>query len=546
MYCTGDGLGSSRISSGSLSRLKSKFEDVARWVDSPTEKYYVPTLRGLRILGGEEPYKKRTESDYAELKKGQVIFTGHEFFKTLKEYLLGRPEKRARVTEYQQWLSRRFFKGQRVALTPREEGMDEETENRVHLMVGEREHPIEQWGDGTQAMIALTFLPYMKQRGPEHKGEDRYVQFYIEEPEVHLHPGLQRVLLDSWRDFDGVQIFMTTHSNHFLDMSTAHEDVSIYTFQRKEDGVAVSWKDRDALEAVRLLGARPSSVVLVNCTIWVEGPTDRETLVGLLELYQDWLAEREEVGLRLLEDLHYSFVFLGGSLISKLKWVAGDEGLDVEKVSKDVFFVSDSDGLFRVEDEENKGRWYEWKRESEGEYKQIVWDVVDGKFADLEGKAYASLVPADWESKAIPAKLTRHIKLQEKLKDRFGLLEVRELENLHPRDLLTAYFKITCSEATPLSVTDEELRVWYLGDVFREEMNRQAITDTGGRVWSDGDRSSEGKGTLSTLRKKELATFAVGYYRQQIFEEGGSWEEAVPLELRSLVEHLDAFIRKHN
>ena len=59
------------------------------------------------------------------------------------------------------------------------------------------------------------------------------------------------------------------------------------------------------------LGVRNSSVFLSNCTIWVEGITDRKYIKKYLDLYL------KEKGLlnRYQENLHYSFLEYAGSNI---------------------------------------------------------------------------------------------------------------------------------------------------------------------------------------------------------------------------------------
>ena len=68
----------------------------------------------------------------------------------------------------------------------------------------------------------------------------------IEEPEVHLHPKFQAVMIDLIIEIakKGVQIFITTHSEYVLlhfqtkiaNKTLTVDDVAIYEFKRKKEG----------------------------------------------------------------------------------------------------------------------------------------------------------------------------------------------------------------------------------------------------------------------------------------------------------------------
>ena len=128
-----------------------------------------------------------------------------------------------------------------------------------------------------------------------NKGKNLLV--FIEEPEQLLHPGLQRKLIETLlneKGFEKFQYYITTHSNHFLDTTFDFSKISIYSLRKKfqdeanEEEIAnfsienLSSGDKSSLE---LLGVRNSSVFLSNCTIWVEGITDRMYFKHYLALY---------------------------------------------------------------------------------------------------------------------------------------------------------------------------------------------------------------------------------------------------------------------
>ncbi len=222
---------------------------------------------------------------------------------------------------------------------------------------------------------------------------DKRLLVFCEEPELYLHPSLQRTLLTVLHQFPDNQYFLTTHSNHFLDLTLDFIDVSVYTFQKGLEQVQsdernarfeienITNEDNRSLE---LLGVRNSSVFLSNCTIWVEGITDRRYFRAYLTLYQDSLPTEAR---RFQEDLHYSFLEYGGANITHFSFLdATPDPIVVERLCSKLFLVTDEDNA--------KGD-----------------------------------------------KAARHDELKEKLKERYYCLECKEVENLLPPHIIKAVVK---------------------------------------------------------------------------------------------------------
>jgi hypothetical protein len=323
------------------------------------KRCYVPMLRGMRPpltpdlagqakeVGVDDLYKSRTRHDYFfghdDLRSrggygDQQIFTGLGLYGNLRERLLARTQAiRDSVSKYELFLSEHFFAGQGVTLVPVEDGHNDV----VHIKIGDNaDYPIHQLGDGMQSLIICTY-PIVTEIEPGSL-------FFLEEPDLCMHPSLQRAFLEVLKTYHremGHQFFLTTHSNHLLDLLEDIALVSIFSFSEiagettscvdssQADGRAgsesskleprfriraSSLRDRQTLLE---LGVRPSATFLANATIWVEGVSDCAYLRAYMEAFVHYLKRRgglwgETLAQRLeqyKEDRHYAFVEYSGA-----------------------------------------------------------------------------------------------------------------------------------------------------------------------------------------------------------------------------------------
>ena len=348
MRCTQDGMNHAKIGANLkpvIEKYYEKYETDFNTALNPPKftNIFIPILRGLRPIAStnyEDWYKAKIIQDYFGKQPSFIIFTGLSAYDDIRNHLLGNLTQRKLIKDYEEYLSSSFFDNKEVTLIP---SVDTE---HLNIKIGnEKEQPIFELGDGIQSIIIVTLPLFL------HRGEN--VLLFIDEPEKLMHPGLQRKLVNTLlcqEGFENFQYFITTHSNHLLDITLDYKNISIFSFHKElneNDGDEnipkfiiqnLSAGDHNALE---LLGVRNSSVFLSNCTIWVEGITDRKYLRKYLEMYLISIDEIEKYR----EDFHYSFVEYGGNNIAHWSFLDSEENpINVDRLCGKIFLIADRDG----------------------------------------------------------------------------------------------------------------------------------------------------------------------------------------------------------
>jgi predicted ATPase len=100
---------------------------------------------------------------------------------------------------------------------------------------------------------------------------------FLEEPESHLHPGVQRFLLEKVAQ-EGRQVFLTTHSPVIL---SAVPNASIYQVRYSDRTTSIRKvkADSDLSQLLADVGVRNSDVLLSDAVLFVEGPSDRDSIL---------------------------------------------------------------------------------------------------------------------------------------------------------------------------------------------------------------------------------------------------------------------------
>lgn len=116
---------------------------------------------------------------------------------------------------------------------------------------------------------------------------------FIEEPEVHMHPGLARVVASYLRErSDKSQIFMTTHSTDFIDF-VAFQNVFLVSRDITNHTVSeLLAADEAVLRVPSELGLRLSSFFMFDRLVFVEGPSDEAVIRQLARTLNIEFAKR--------------------------------------------------------------------------------------------------------------------------------------------------------------------------------------------------------------------------------------------------------------
>jgi predicted ATP-dependent endonuclease of OLD family len=325
-------------------------------------KYYIPTLRTAHFLyeQNNKNYIKiendillDTLNKYYELDKSNVeVFTGIHLYKDILNARNSRREIRELFQNFEEFISKNFFNNKQIDIVA-EFNKDESLKGNnifenisVHISGESKTRFLYELGDGIQAVVILIYKIFMAKEGSF---------IFIDEPEINLHPGMQRLFLEQITTNDdlikkNLTYFITTHSNHFLDLTIEKENVSIYAFSQKlnsngEKHFVIKNVNSGDNCILKELGVNNSSVFMANCSIWVEGISDRNYIKAFLKSFCDYNKKSYPK-----EDIDFAFFEYAGSNIRHYIFDDRIEEEDEKIILDDIKALALSNRIFLLAD----------------------------------------------------------------------------------------------------------------------------------------------------------------------------------------------------
>lgn len=278
------------------------------------------------------------------------VFTAENLYEEIRDKLLGEESRRQQVKDFQDFISETFYGGDGFTIIPRQQKNAQEiTKEFLSVKIGQSpERPIYDLGDGIKQMITILYKVF------ERKDDEAI--FFIEEPEINLHPGYQRKLMQILQSdtFSKHQFFIVTHSSHIIESSLANTKISIYktiNLNKKNSQFKIIKTTNHDLEILELLGISNGSVFMANCLIFVEGISDKIIIQKYLEVYM------QEKNFDFREDVHYAFAETGGGNIAHWDFLKDINDEDIATIhassfSNRSFIICDNDGNKKKERKE--------------------------------------------------------------------------------------------------------------------------------------------------------------------------------------------------
>lgn len=212
------------------------------------------------------PARRRLEPEPVGPAPTQEGWDGSGLKRRLLKFSMSAPPVRKLLHELEAAFHR--VTGETTQILPRQAVGDNLLRVFVQAGVEDQEFDLELSGDGWQELLILLAGVFTADPG---------TVLAVEEPELHLHPGAQRRLLQVLREEAErrkLQFLIATHSTTLLDHVLVD---SVHCFRRGGDGrtgvTTVPVRSPDVFVA---LGVRRSDACLATGILFVEGPGDAE------------------------------------------------------------------------------------------------------------------------------------------------------------------------------------------------------------------------------------------------------------------------------
>lgn len=327
-------------------------------------------------------YELKGFTNENEIKKSINIFTGLNLYNEIINARNGNKDARNKFYDFEKFVGNNFFGGKEIDiianLDTNKMHLNDNSEDLINISFsnksGEKEEGknLFELGDGIQALIILMYSVFMAPND---------TMIFIDEPELNLHPGMQRLFLDQITNNEdltkkNLTYVIATHSNHLLDLTIENENISIYSFSKNENEKCVI---KNVVvgdnELLRELGVNNSSVFLANCSIWVEGNSDRNYLKAFLIAYCNTNKDKPMPK----EDIDFAFLEYAGSNLSHYDFNNEDEGnINAYALNNRIFILADTD-----ESQNKKNKHEKLKKFSELNKNNLVYETT-GDYREIE------------------------------------------------------------------------------------------------------------------------------------------------------------------
>lgn len=364
-----------------------------------SKKYYIPTLRTAHSLFEfnridkkynkiqSDIYRHTLFKNYDSDFKGVDIFSGLDLYEQILDSRNSVKVIRERFQKFERFLSKNFFENKNIDIVAEfnyaenKEGKNDSELISIHIQGENDTRKLFDLGDGVQALIIIMYKIFMAENN---------TFIVIDEPELNLHPGMQRLFLEQITTNKelidkNLTYFITTHSNHFLDLTIEKENVSIYSFNslllpdgsKKFQIKNVNAGDNEILKS---LGVNNSSVFMANCSIWVEGISDRNYIKAFLKSYCE--SKNEQIP---KEDIDFAFFEYAGSNIDHYLFNKEYEDNETNNIINDInalalnnriYLLADSDATTKSSNESKYNRLKKLEDIKNNQfYPKIIWEV---------------------------------------------------------------------------------------------------------------------------------------------------------------------------